>query len=60
MDNMYTIKIYESGNLVASVSSVSAYAALREATVYALNYEQDGRITIKIKNPKPAAPGGDA
>jgi exosome complex RNA-binding protein Rrp42 (RNase PH superfamily) len=49
---MYTIKIYESGNLVASVSSVSAYAALREATVYALNYEQDGRIDIKIKNPK--------
>lgn len=52
MNDQYSVKIYQEGLLVAQVFSNSPAAALEEGARYARSYEQDGPVTIKIKNPK--------
>ena len=48
----YRIDIYVDGVKVAGVESSSPSWALIEASHYAMQYDGEGVIAIKIKNPK--------
>lgn len=48
----YRIDIYQDGVKVAGVESSSAYRTLELAATYAAQYEDDGPVTLKVKNPK--------
>lgn len=48
----FSVEIWLDGVKVAAVYSSTASQALWEAAGYAAQYEQDGPVTIKVKNPK--------
>jgi len=52
MSTRFRVSVWQDNIQVAAVEGSTASAVLREAAVYAAQYERDGPIVIKIKNPK--------
>jgi hypothetical protein len=48
----YRIELWQGGMRVAAVDASTASTALWAIAVYAAQYEQDGPVTVKVKNPR--------
>ena len=48
----YTVEIWQSGMKVAAVFAETASEVLWAVAGYAAQYEQDGPVEIKVKNPR--------
>ena len=48
----YRIELWQGGMRVAAVDASTASGALWAIAGYAAQYEQDGPVTVKVKNPR--------
>lgn len=51
----HRFEIVQDGMVVASVSSPSEAKGFQEATRYAMQYREEGPVTMRYKNPKDAS-----